>query len=217
MVLSRGAVVAATTFAFKFPPAAIFLVGGASGSSMYLAGLCASETCNEPTHPLLDFDMEQNRCVCRAHPCWDDNGQVHTCKDNTNFPYLSFRYMEDKTLKCECSSIPHYSSVHIARDLCAGHMCDKPDFPILDFDEDKDECVCRAHPCWNDNGLKHACDQPQFPILRYRVEKAEDGEQNNVCECGISMEKDQVPVNHVYNEGADPNEADFIEDDDEEA
>ena len=32
-------------------------VGSASASSEYLAALCPSETCNEMSHPLLDFDQ----------------------------------------------------------------------------------------------------------------------------------------------------------------
>eukprot|EP00931_Biecheleriopsis_adriatica_P097463 TRINITY_DN7122_c0_g1_i1.p1 TRINITY_DN7122_c0_g1~~TRINITY_DN7122_c0_g1_i1.p1 ORF type:complete len:226 (+),score=48.94 TRINITY_DN7122_c0_g1_i1:38-715(+) len=169
------------------------LARSASANSLFLAGMCASETCTEIGYPLLDYDEDAGECVCRAHPCWDDNGLTHTCKSKPDFPFLAFRYSETKDLICECSSIPHYSSVHIARDLCAGHMCDKPEFPILDYDEEKQECLCRAHPCWDDNGQKHSCNKAEFPILKFRQDKV-DGELKNVCECSISMEKGQGPV-----------------------
>mmetsp|Transcript_78041 Transcript_78041/g.137511 ORF Transcript_78041/g.137511 Transcript_78041/m.137511 type:complete len:219 (+) Transcript_78041:57-713(+) len=185
------------------------------GNSIFLATLCAGETCNDASHPLIDYDEDEERCVCRAHPCWDDNGRVHSCKDKPDFSYLSFRYTDEKDLVCECSSIPQYSSVHIAHDLCSGHMCDKPDFPVLDFDAEQQQCLCRAHPCWNDNGLRHSCDKPDFPILRYRKDK-DYGTERDVCECQISMEKTtDLPVMGSSAPGADPNEADFLDEDDE--
>ena len=36
--------------------------GSAAASSEYLAALCPSETCNEMSHPLLDFDQELPDC-----------------------------------------------------------------------------------------------------------------------------------------------------------
>ncbi|CAE7938265.1 lkhA [Symbiodinium necroappetens] len=187
-------------------------VGSASASSEYLAALCPSETCNEMSHPLLDFDQDTRECVCRSHPCWDDNGQLHTCRGQSGFPYLAFFYNEKKELQCECSSFPHYSSLYISRDLCAGHRCLDPAHPVLDYDDAKDECVCRSHPCWNDKGRSHKCDKPQFPILKFRHEEV-NGRLKNVCECSISMEKDQsVPIMPFDKPGADPNEEEFEED-----
>ncbi|CAE7832397.1 fadB [Symbiodinium sp. KB8] len=189
-------------------------VGSASASSEYLAALCPSETCNEMSHPLLDFDQDTRECVCRSHPCWDDNGQLHTCRGQSGFPYLAFFYNEKKELQCECSSFPHYSSLYISRDLCAGHRCLDPAHPVLDYDDAKDECVCRSHPCWNDKGRSHKCDKPQFPILKFRHEEV-NGRLKNVCECSISMEKDQsVPIMPFDKPGADPNEEEFEEDED---
>eukprot|EP00930_Biecheleria_cincta_P086528 TRINITY_DN757_c1_g1_i1.p1 TRINITY_DN757_c1_g1~~TRINITY_DN757_c1_g1_i1.p1 ORF type:complete len:209 (-),score=20.06 TRINITY_DN757_c1_g1_i1:172-798(-) len=183
------------------------------GNSPYIAELCVSQNCNEASHPLLDYDEESSECVCRSNPCWDDNGLVHSCRNSPDFPYLSFRYTETKELKCECSSIPQVSSVHVARDLCAGHMCDKAEFPILDWDVEKRECLCRAHPCWNDNGQHHKCHDPMYPLLRYRKDKV-DGQEQNVCECSISMERDQSALASSQMAWADPDEPDFIDDDD---
>ncbi|CAE8642102.1 unnamed protein product [Polarella glacialis] len=162
-------------------------------SSTYMAELCHSQTCVEKGLPILDYDPPGQGdggggCVCRAHPCWDDKGEAHSCS-TPEHPYLSFHYEEDKTLICECLSIAHHASVHVSKDLCAGKRCRDASFPILDYDEDKGECLCRAHPCWNDNGRKHTCDKEDFPILRYRLDKI-DGESVTVCECMAVMEKD---------------------------
>ena len=99
-------------------------------------------------------------------------GHVSQGRGQSGFPYLAFFYNEKKELQCECSSFPHYSSLYISRDLCAGHRCLDPAHPVLDYDDAKDECVCRSHPCWNDKGRSHKCDKPQFPILKFRHEEA---------------------------------------------
>merc|ERR1719221_1527697 len=106
---------------------------------------------------MMDYDAEKGQCVCKEHPCWNDSqGQTHYCLD-PSFPFLGFYYTEQKELTCTCSSIPHYGSVHIAKDKCAGHRCEQPGHPILDWDDENQECVCRSHPCWNDRGEKHEC------------------------------------------------------------
>jgi len=192
-------------------------------SSTYMAELCHSQTCVEKGLPILDYDPPGQGdggggCVCRAHPCWDDEGQAHSCA-TPEHPYLSFHYEEDKTLTCSCSSIPHHASVHVSKDLCAGHKCHDESYPVLDYDEDKEECLCRAHPCWNDDGKKHACDKEDFPILRYRLDK-KDGKSVTVCECQAFMEKDGGrPLMHAedYDEAPDFDGDDLIQeiDDDE--
>jgi len=194
---------------------AALLAQRAATNSIHLATLCVGESCTDPGFPILDYDEESERCVCNAHPCWEDDGKRHSCSDKPDFPYLSFRYSDQKELMCECSIFPHYSSTHVSHDLCSGHMCDKPDFPVLDYDEDKKECLCRVHPCWNDGGRKHACDKPGFPILRYRKDQV-DGEEVDVCECQMSMEHD----NHqggggggYHGPGASDDEMDFADDD----
>merc|ERR1711862_535747 len=100
-------------------------------------------------------DPMQGACVCRRHPCWDDEGKAHSCVE-AGAPYLQFHYDKDGTLKCGCGPLPHYASTHIYRDKCAGHHCEML-HPVLDWEEATQSCICRQHPCWNDHGLKHEC------------------------------------------------------------
>eukprot|EP00747_Dinoflagellata_sp_TGD_P162561 gnl/TRDRNA2_/TRDRNA2_180281_c0_seq1.p1 gnl/TRDRNA2_/TRDRNA2_180281_c0~~gnl/TRDRNA2_/TRDRNA2_180281_c0_seq1.p1 ORF type:complete len:184 (+),score=43.80 gnl/TRDRNA2_/TRDRNA2_180281_c0_seq1:61-612(+) len=161
---------------------AALLATQADGTSMMIAKLCRGQTCNDAKFPLMDFNEEDNSCQCIAHPCWNDNGLKHECKEEA-FPHLSFVYLEDGTLQCSCSKTPHYGSPYIAKDKCSGHACED-DFPVLDFDEDKGECLCRKSPCDDMDGQKHECNQDEFPILRYREDEDEEtGEVKTVCEC----------------------------------
>mmetsp|Transcript_48587 Transcript_48587/g.141495 ORF Transcript_48587/g.141495 Transcript_48587/m.141495 type:complete len:185 (-) Transcript_48587:144-698(-) len=171
------------------PSAAVLLsFGMAAGSSMYLAKMCRGQTCDDPAFPLLDYDEASESCLCRQHPCWSDDGKIHTCTTE-DYPFLKFKYEESGKLVCECSSTPHAGSVYIASGLCAGHDCQEPEFPILDYDEEKGECICRANPCQDLDGIKHECSDPDFPILRYREEEPEEDmdEAKPVCECGAKI------------------------------
>lgn len=125
---------------------------GAQATSMHLASLCRGHSCAEMHHPILDYDKDEQKCICRAHPCWDDDGQVHSC-ETEEFPHLRFSYDNMGTLSCGCSSVPHYESVYIAKDMCAGHYCEEEDYPILDYNPDQGSCICRAHPCMDIDGM----------------------------------------------------------------
>jgi len=163
--------------------AASLLVLGTWGTSVHIAKLCQGQTCDSKKYPILDYDQTQSKCICRAHPCWDDDGQVHSCP-NKESPHLIFSYTKEGKLQCGCAKEPHYETLHIAKDLCPGVGCDKPDVhPILDYDGEEQKCICRAHPCWDSEGLKHSCDKAEFPILRYREDKDESGDVKKVCEC----------------------------------
>lgn len=161
----------------------------ASGSSIYLAEKCRGGTCTDPKFPLLDFDIDKGECVCRAHPCWNNNGVSHTCSDIYGFPYLHFIYGEDRALSCSCSSVPQYDSLHVSRDMCAGEFCESPEFPVLDWDAKEKKCLCRAHPCWDQSGERHSCPDPQFPILHFRMDVDERGQSQPKCECVAKLEK----------------------------
>jgi len=136
----------------------------------------------------VDYDESNGQCVCRAHPCWDDNGLTHTC-NREEFPYLSFSYEESGDLVCECSSSPHESSIHVSLDLCRGHKCSSAEHPVLDWDDGDGKCVCRSHPCWNDQGQRHECKTEEFPVLRYREEEGPGDEPKPVCECARRLEQ----------------------------
>mmetsp|Transcript_31358 Transcript_31358/g.67415 ORF Transcript_31358/g.67415 Transcript_31358/m.67415 type:complete len:224 (+) Transcript_31358:290-961(+) len=161
----------------------------AAGNSLYLAALCRNVACHQADRPLLGYDEDTESCVCKPHPCWDDGGHTHHCL-KPDFPYLDFHFTEEGELVCTCSSIPNYNSVHIARDKCPGHRCVEPEFPTLDWDDDAQECLCRAHPCWNDKGQKHDCSLPEFPILRYREEVDDEDQVKPVCECFMKLDKE---------------------------
>lgn len=171
------------------------LLETAQASSLHIAQLCRGGLCEDPRFPLLDFDPEQNTCICRAHPCWNNNGVVHSCP-NKEFPYLHFNYDENGTLSCPCSAIPQYDSVHVSKNLCGGGFCDSFEFPVLDWDEQEQKCLCRRHPCQDDavipdDTVRKTCDDPALPILHYREEKLEDGSGEPRCECGAKLEPPQ--------------------------
>merc|ERR1719401_983443 len=115
---------------------------------MYVAAICKGQACQDPNFPLIDYNEAEDRCVCRAHPCWDDSGAVHSCSD-PQFPYLNFKYETDGTLKCGCSKNAVDVSVHVAKDKCPGHDCEG-DHPVLDYVPEDGKCICRSHPCWGD-------------------------------------------------------------------
>merc|ERR1712048_645936 len=70
-----------------------------------------------------------------------------------------------------------------------------PEFPTLDWDEEKEECLCRSHPCWNDDGKRHECNTASgFPILRYREEMGKDDQVKPICECFQRMAAEADPI-----------------------
>jgi hypothetical protein len=148
----------------------------AAEASLWAAKQCAGEVCTNPDYPMLDWDNKGNKCICRKHPCWEDNGKVHTCSATGEFPFLSYTYLEDGSLKCKCSKFPHPGgSVTVAKDLCKGGTCDpEKQHSVLDYNETSKECMCVANPCKNDKGMEHRCDtdaHAEFPVLTYSYGK----------------------------------------------
>merc|ERR1712094_13984 len=126
--------------------------------------------CDDPAYPFLDYDRDKRQCHCGRHPCWDDDGLVHTCSDPAK-PYLIYAYDADKTLSCTCTNRAEYvltQSKYIHGDLCAGHSC--PEMLTLDWNNEEDRCYCKTHPCFVDQGgqVRHDCTDPEFPLLKYR-------------------------------------------------
>jgi hypothetical protein len=74
-------------------------------SPIYLAKeLCPGQACDDPEHPVLDWDESSMNCLCNSHPCWSDHGVTHNCPD-PKMPTLQYREEENKDeLKkfCEC-------------------------------------------------------------------------------------------------------------------
>mmetsp|Transcript_40822 Transcript_40822/g.73716 ORF Transcript_40822/g.73716 Transcript_40822/m.73716 type:complete len:186 (+) Transcript_40822:75-632(+) len=167
----------------------------AAANSLHMAGLCPDQWCEDPYFPLLDF--EDGNCICKKHPCWNDNGLRHFCREE-GYPYLHYMYEETGELRCQCSSIPHYDSPYIVRDLCAGQDCDQSDYPVLDLDKDGAQCVCNRHPCASAGGVQHRCEKADFPILRYRL----DENRNPVCECVAKLEEPDGPMG-IHARGVD--------------
>mmetsp|Transcript_11444 Transcript_11444/g.25944 ORF Transcript_11444/g.25944 Transcript_11444/m.25944 type:complete len:183 (+) Transcript_11444:85-633(+) len=157
---------------------------GVSGNSLAVGKLCPDRHCNDPQFPVLDYDG--GKCVCKTHPCWNDDGVVHTCSKDPKYPYL--HYIWDKSgakPNCMCSSLPHYDTEYIVKQKCPGHGCDTAAHPILDFDEDKGACVCRSHPCENADGKRYECKDPEYPILRYLT----DVNGKGFCDCVAKLEQ----------------------------
>jgi len=159
-----------------------------TGDAAYLvARLCRDQACNSAEFPILDYDENQNKCVCAAHPCWDDNGKEHACSGD-EFPHLTFTYNKEGTLECGCRKEPFYNNVYIAKVKCPGEHCESPDHPIVDYSPKDNKCVCKAHPCHDVDGVRHECSDPKFPILFYREENAGGGVKK-ICECKASIGK----------------------------
>jgi hypothetical protein len=154
-------------------------------SSIYVAQLCRGGTCTDPMFPLLDYDEDAKTCICRSHPCWSDRGKTHSCPTE-EFPFLHFNYDADQSLSCNCSHVPQYDSLHIAKNKCPGHFCASESFAILDWAPTEEKCHCRSHPCLGEADAPEC--PPEKPILRYRLDVGEDGEDLPVCECVAKLE-----------------------------
>mmetsp|Transcript_3130 Transcript_3130/g.8419 ORF Transcript_3130/g.8419 Transcript_3130/m.8419 type:complete len:181 (+) Transcript_3130:102-644(+) len=149
-------------------------------ASAWVQKKCAGEQCTDPQYPILDYNGD--KCVCRQHPCWNDDGKVHSCV-NPEAPYLAFAYLADGKLVCSCQKNPHFGSVYLAQDVCPGSTCTEENTPILEYSEDSNGCVCSSHPCLNDNGMTHSCKDDatsDYPILTFSYDK------NEKLKCGCS-------------------------------
>lgn len=75
------------------------------------------------------------------------------------------------------------SSLYMAG-LCRGHTCSDAKFPILDWAPHIKECVCNAHPCWNDQGVVHKCpgDRKEDKYLSFYYDN------KGALHCGCSAE-----------------------------
>jgi len=164
-----------------FALSALLLPRSSSGSQ-WVQKKCAGEMCSDPKFPILDYDGDT--CVCRSHPCWNDKGVSHSCNTNDENPFIAFAYLSNGSLVCSCQKHAHHGSVYLAEDICPGAGCNDPEFPILEYDEDKQNCVCSASPCLNDNGMKHECVEADYPILTFSYEKGEK------LKCGCSKKFD---------------------------
>merc|ERR1712110_1317192 len=60
-----------------------------------------------------------------------------------------------------------------------GQACTDMKHPILDFDPDQGECVCRSHPCWNHEGVTHTCETDAQPYIHFQYN--EHGKMS--CSC----------------------------------
>lgn len=146
----------------------------------WVARLCPGQTCDNPEFPLMDWDGKG--CICRQHPCWDDDGLQHSCSPEE--PFLAFDYMSDGKLACSCRKFPHFGSVYIGKELCPGESCESESAPILDYDDRERKCTCHSHPCTHDKGLEHTCDDPEFPILTFTRKEDE------TLQCGCNRKAD---------------------------
>eukprot|EP00747_Dinoflagellata_sp_TGD_P165274 gnl/TRDRNA2_/TRDRNA2_186340_c0_seq1.p1 gnl/TRDRNA2_/TRDRNA2_186340_c0~~gnl/TRDRNA2_/TRDRNA2_186340_c0_seq1.p1 ORF type:complete len:206 (+),score=22.08 gnl/TRDRNA2_/TRDRNA2_186340_c0_seq1:84-701(+) len=49
-------------------------------SSPYIAKVkCAGHSCKHEEHPVMDWDPDEQKCLCRQNPCEDLNGRKHSC------------------------------------------------------------------------------------------------------------------------------------------
>jgi hypothetical protein len=180
MAIARAAMWASVAFLLAAP--------GVVGNSVYVAEKCQGGECTNPKFPMLDFDREEGTCVCRAHPCWNNDGIEHKCPDPES-PHLRFSYDGKGILQCGCGKTPVMDSVHVARDLCAGEACPSDEFPITDWDAEGGKCICRENPCTEDaQGIHHSCEDVQFPLLHFRIEPDTKSQR---CDCFMKLERPQ--------------------------
>lgn len=154
-------------------------------ASFHLAHLCRNQRCDDSAYPIMDYDLDEKKCVCVGHPCWDDGGgKTHTC-DSAETPHLHFQYDLNGHLACGCAPEPQYEPIFLAKKICPGQSCIDPKEPVLDWDEKQMKCICRSHPCWDNNGVVHRCSDPEFPVLKYREEEvpADHKGPKAICEC----------------------------------
>jgi len=75
--------------------------------------------------------------------------------------------------------------------LCQGERCDEMTHPILDWDPERQKCICIRHPCWSDDaGKKHFCENPTHPHLTFSYD------ENKQLKCGCSAWADTT-TKHV--------------------
>merc|ERR1719491_1813501 len=73
--------------------------------------------------------------------------------------------------------------------LCRGHWCSEPKFPILDWSEVEEKCICRGHPCWDDSGTTHQCNpNGEYPHLVFSYT------QNRTLSCECSKHPVEATV-----------------------
>jgi len=91
----------------------------ASYQSKYIYQVkCPGHYCDTDDAPLLDYVPEEEKCICRAHPCDDMDGKKHSCGD-PKFPMMHYR--EEKTPEgnikqvCECKA--PISNKHLEEEL----------------------------------------------------------------------------------------------------
>eukprot|EP00971_Amphidinium_carterae_P251817 4999694-Amphidinium_carterae.1 len=87
--------------------AAAALPNMVAANSLHIAKTCQEHYCADPKFPLIDY--KDGSCVCSKHPCWNNQGYKHECKDD-QFPFLHMIYEEDGSLTCKCSKVPRYDS-----------------------------------------------------------------------------------------------------------
>ncbi|CAK0906429.1 unnamed protein product [Prorocentrum cordatum] len=158
------------------------LLAESEACSLHLAKKCRGYECEDPVFPVLDYDTKKHKCVCIPHPCWN----VRRCPADK--PYPIFNFDADSKINCTCSTKAICNSKYVASVKCPGHMCaDDSQHPILDFDDKEKSCICRAHPCWDDDGQRHDCDSETHPLLRYREELSRSGAVKSKCECSTIL------------------------------
>ena len=165
--------------------ALLLLLPVACYASSFALKQCAGHFCGgDAKYPILDHDGKN--CLCTQHPCHNDDGSVHGCSDR-NLPFLRFSYSAQGRLQCDCGKAPHVGSVSVAQNHCRGQTCASEDAPVLDYVGGK--CVCAAHPCWADNGMKHSCVTGEKPVLDFTYHS--DGSLNCFCRAKFELPKDE--------------------------
>jgi hypothetical protein len=83
------------------------------------------------------------------------------------------------------------ASMYLA-ELCRGHRCDQPGFPMIEYSEETQSCYCSAHPCWNDDGVSHSCPEGKYLFFQH------DPHNGNKLKCACTEHAVYVMAQSQY-------------------
>ena len=90
---------------------------------------------------------------------------------------------------------------------CATASCKLDKFPFVVYDSVLKECLCSAHPCLDDNGVRHSCPM-SIPYLHFKFDTpGEPGDLTGLkCSCSTEIQVNTLNMERMCggSECADP-------------
>merc|ERR1712194_168776 len=112
-------------------------LASAWASSKFIASRCRGISCDKPKAPMMEYDEANDKCVCKPHPCWDDDGSFHKCDANSDTPFICgglrgeapILDWDEEQGRCRCREHP-CKDINGVQHGCSGY------FPILRYKEE---------------------------------------------------------------------------------